>query len=197
MASERIERRIGLLLDEADEAVAQGDWALVRDCSQKVLVVDPENKEALTFMAIAERGLGIQETSSPEPPIPSAPTPASPAAQPTSFANGRYQVKRFLGEGGKKRVYLAQDTLLDREVAFALIKTEVLAQGRGTGHIFISHVAEDSSIAIQAAEALEAKGYSTWYYERDSVPGPAYLAQMGEAIDQSQAMVPTLNAGLL
>ena len=126
MASERIERRIGLLLDEADEAVAQGDWALVRDCSQKVLVVDPENKEALTFMAIAERGLGIQETSSPEPPIPSAPTPASPAAQPTSFANGRYQVKRFLGEGGKKRVYLAQDTLLDREVAFALIKTEGL-----------------------------------------------------------------------
>ena len=33
-------------------------------------------------------------------------------------------MKRFLGEGGKKRVYLAQDTLLDREVAFALIKTE-------------------------------------------------------------------------
>ena len=72
-------------------------------------------------------------------------------------------------------------------MAFALIKTEGLARGRETGHIFISHVAEDSSIAIQAAEALEAKGYSTWYYERDSVPGPAYLAQMGEAIDQCQA----------
>ena len=27
---------------------------------------------------------------------------------------------------GKKKVYLAQDTLLDREVAFALIKTEGL-----------------------------------------------------------------------
>ena len=48
------------------------------------------------------------------------------AAQATSFANGRYEVKRFLGEGGKKKVYLAQDTLLDREVAFALIKTEGL-----------------------------------------------------------------------
>jgi tetratricopeptide (TPR) repeat protein len=46
--------------------------------------------------------------------------------QPTSFANDRYQMKRFLGEGGKKKVYLAQDTLLDREVAFALIKTEGL-----------------------------------------------------------------------
>ena len=26
---------------------------------------------------------------------------------------------------------------------------------------------------------MEAKGFSTWYYERDSIPGPAYLAQMG------------------
>jgi tetratricopeptide (TPR) repeat protein len=45
---------------------------------------------------------------------------------PTSFVNGRYQVKKFLGEGGKKKVYLVHDTLLDRDVAFALIKTEKL-----------------------------------------------------------------------
>jgi tetratricopeptide (TPR) repeat protein len=45
---------------------------------------------------------------------------------PTSFAGGRYQVKKFLGEGGKKKVYLVHDTLLDRDVAFALIKTEKL-----------------------------------------------------------------------
>ena len=36
-------------------------------------------------------------------------------------ANGRYQVKRLLGEGGTKKVYLFRYTLLDREVAFALI----------------------------------------------------------------------------
>ena len=35
-------------------------------------------------------------------------------------------VERFLGEGGKKSVYLAHDSLLDRDVAFALIKTEGL-----------------------------------------------------------------------
>jgi class 3 adenylate cyclase len=35
-------------------------------------------------------------------------------------------VKRFLGEGGKKRVFLAHDTRLDRDVAFSLIKTEGL-----------------------------------------------------------------------
>jgi tetratricopeptide (TPR) repeat protein len=46
--------------------------------------------------------------------------------EPTSFANGRYKVKKFLGEGGKKKVYLAHDTLLDRDIAFALIKTEKL-----------------------------------------------------------------------
>jgi serine/threonine protein kinase/tetratricopeptide (TPR) repeat protein/ribosomal protein L40E len=50
--------------------------------------------------------------------------PSSP--EPTSFVNGRYPVKKFLGEGGKKKVYLVHDTLLDRDVAFALIKTEKL-----------------------------------------------------------------------
>ena len=50
----------------------------------------------------------------------------SPPAQPAAFVNGRYQVQKFLGEGGKKKVYLAHDTLLDRDVAFALIKTEGL-----------------------------------------------------------------------
>ena len=41
-------------------------------------------------------------------------------------AGGRYKVLRFLGEGGKKRVFLAHDTLLDRDIAFSLIKTEGL-----------------------------------------------------------------------
>ena len=35
-------------------------------------------------------------------------------------------MKRFLGEGGKKLVYLAHDGMLDREVAFAVIKTDGL-----------------------------------------------------------------------
>ena len=61
-------------------------------------------------------------------PITSAPLPLLP----TSFANGRYQVKKFLGEGGKKKVYLAHDTELDRDVAFALIKTEKLDESART-----------------------------------------------------------------
>jgi serine/threonine protein kinase len=60
---------------------------------------------------------------------PTPTTPAPPSAPiPTSLANGHYAVKKFLGEGGKKKVYLAHDTVLDRDVVFALIKTEKLDQ---------------------------------------------------------------------
>ncbi len=48
------------------------------------------------------------------------------AAMPSSFAAGRYEVKSFLGEGGRKNVYLAHDTRLDRDVAVAVIKTDGL-----------------------------------------------------------------------
>ena len=121
MASERVQRRIDILLDEADQAIAQSDWSVVRDRAQNVLALDPNNGDAATFLAAADRALA----SSGQPPAStSTPTSKEPTAgQPTSFANGRYQVKRFLGEGGKKKIYLAQDTTLDREVAFALIKT--------------------------------------------------------------------------
>ncbi|HEU4759636.1 MAG TPA: protein kinase, partial [Dehalococcoidia bacterium] len=57
------------------------------------------------------------------------PTPPPAAALPSTFADGRYQVKSFLGEGGRKRVYLAHDARLDRDVAIAVIKTEGLDEG--------------------------------------------------------------------
>src|SRR3989442_7699433 len=65
----------------------------------------------------------------PEAPPSRTPTPSLSAALPASFAEGRYAVKGFLGEGGRKRVYLAHDTKLDRDVAVAVIKTEGLDAG--------------------------------------------------------------------
>jgi class 3 adenylate cyclase len=50
------------------------------------------------------------------------------ADAPSEIAGGRYVVQGFLGEGGRKRVYLAHDTSLDRDVAIALVKTEGLDQ---------------------------------------------------------------------
>jgi class 3 adenylate cyclase len=55
---------------------------------------------------------------------------------PESVADGRYQVERFLGRGGRKLVYLARDTHDDdRQVAVAVFETEgveetVLARAR-------------------------------------------------------------------
>src|SRR5437870_5897376 len=45
---------------------------------------------------------------------------------PSALGGGRYRIERFLGEGGRKRVFLAQDTRLARAVAIAVIKTEGL-----------------------------------------------------------------------
>src|SRR5581483_1765386 len=49
-----------------------------------------------------------------------------PGPQPSteSFGGGRYRIVRFLGEGGRKRVYLAEDTQLHREVAIGTFKAE-------------------------------------------------------------------------
>ena len=125
MPTERIQRQIDRLLDEAEEALAKEDWAAVASCARRVLAYEPRDPDAIAHLAASERALEAHGQSPQEQVV------APPASQalpdlPTSFADGRYQVKRFLGEGGIKLVYLAHDTTLDREVAFALIKTEGL-----------------------------------------------------------------------
>jgi class 3 adenylate cyclase/tRNA A-37 threonylcarbamoyl transferase component Bud32 len=41
----------------------------------------------------------------------------------TQLAGGRYRIQRFLGEGARKLVYLAHDSVLARDVAVAMLKT--------------------------------------------------------------------------
>jgi class 3 adenylate cyclase/tetratricopeptide (TPR) repeat protein len=122
MASDRTQRRIDSLLDEAEEAIAQLEWQVVRSRAQAVIALDPANPDAANYLAAADRTLGG--------PVPQPATQSSlagtPSGQPASFANGRYQIKQLLGEGGKKKVYQAHDGILDRDVALAVIKSEGL-----------------------------------------------------------------------
>ena len=55
--------------------------------------------------------------------------------------------------------------------------------------VFISHAEEDASIALGVALELEKAGYRTWAYEVDSVPGPSYLVQTGDAVERAAVVV--------
>jgi eukaryotic-like serine/threonine-protein kinase len=123
MPSERIQRRIDALLDEADAAIASGEWPRARDRALDVLALDGANDDARSFLSAAEKRLGQPESvqvQPAQPPLPIAPSPPRPL--PASFASGRYTVHGFLGEGGSKKVYLAHDTRLDRDVAVAVVE---------------------------------------------------------------------------
>ena len=106
MVSERVQRQIDHLLDEAEEAAAKQDWATVRDRTRHALTFDPENVDARALLGAAERGLGASQPDDVSSTA-SQKDQGHATPHPTSFVNGRYQVKRFLGEGGKKRVYRA------------------------------------------------------------------------------------------
>ncbi len=60
MASERVQRQIDRLLDQAEEAMGQMNWDSVRDCAQAVLGLDSENADALAFLDSADRVLRNQ-----------------------------------------------------------------------------------------------------------------------------------------
>ncbi len=126
MPSERVQRRIDRLLDEIDQAEADRDWGSVRNLAESVLDVDTDNAEATAYLTAANRWLGSAESGGDPNPPAKTDHAADTSVTPKSFASGRYTVSKFLGEGGKKRVYLAHDNTLDRDVAFALIKTEGL-----------------------------------------------------------------------
>ena len=50
--------------------------------------------------------------------------------------------------------------------------------------VFISHAEEDIDVALEIALGVEAAGFATWCYEIDSIPGPSYLIQTGQAVEE-------------
>ncbi|MGQ0703070.1 MAG: TIR domain-containing protein, partial [Gemmatimonadales bacterium] len=57
------------------------------------------------------------------------------------------------------------------------------------GTVFVSHSEQEAILALEIALGLEEHGYSTWCYEVDSVPGPSYLVQTGDAIERAEAVI--------
>ena len=91
-----------------------------------MLAIDVAHEDALAFISMADGATGGSTSAESSAPASAAPPPQPDA--PSSFAGGRYEVREFefLGEGGKKRVFLTHDSLLDRDVAFALVRTNGL-----------------------------------------------------------------------
>ena len=96
MASERIQRRIDSLLDQAEEVADCKDWREVRELAQRALTLDAENEDASAIFEMAAGELSPLVPSVPSSEVSAAPVepPSQPTvpdhAAPDSFASGRY-----------------------------------------------------------------------------------------------------------
>jgi hypothetical protein len=55
--------------------------------------------------------------------------------------------------------------------------------------VFVSFDEEDKELVQSLAGLLELRGYGTWFYTRDSVPGLDYPTQISEALEASQVVL--------
>lgn len=55
--------------------------------------------------------------------------------------------------------------------------------------IFLCHSESDTDIVTEIARGLEDAGFKTWYYERDTVPGPSYTSQVVDSIDACKVVL--------
>ena len=127
LSSARVQRQVVRLLGELEEAVISREWETVRDTSRDVLALEPDNVDAQAFLAAAQRALGEDASGRSANSTSLHPSISVDLSGISDLViNGRYTLGRIVGEGARKRVYEAMDSLLDREVAIAIVKLETL-----------------------------------------------------------------------
>ena len=89
MPTERVQRQIDRLLDEAEAALTARDWPRVHELSQDVLALDPENADARTFLDGAVRAGAGAATSASQPAA--APEPQAPRMASRRFSNSIFE----------------------------------------------------------------------------------------------------------
>lgn len=55
--------------------------------------------------------------------------------------------------------------------------------------VFISYAQQDAALAGRVAEALQGDGLEVWNAERNLLPGDNWAAEVGRALEESEAMV--------
>jgi len=90
MPSERIQRQIDRLLDQADEAIANRDWTAAGEHAQSVLRLNPDNSDALAYLAAAKRDSG----TSTAPKVTAQPAQAARPAE--SADNSRARLEQYI-----------------------------------------------------------------------------------------------------
>ena len=94
MASERVQRRIERLLDEADEAVSRYDWEAVRQAARAVLRFDPENSDASAYLAAADQDSAVDGVVAPSPTTAPQEQAGETASHPSSPAGTGVEAER-------------------------------------------------------------------------------------------------------
>src|SRR5512133_192013 len=111
---------------------------------------------------------------------------ALPADAPEAIA-GRYRVRGFLGRGGRKDVYLARDTDLDRDVAVALFDT------KGLGEAALARARRE----MQAMERLGDDPHLVTVYGTGEVDGRPYIVSRYMPGGNVQALLASSEVGRL
>ena len=63
MLSDRIQRQIDRLVDQADQAIALRQWEELRATCEVVLNLDPDNSDAAGYLALADKSLATEVVS--------------------------------------------------------------------------------------------------------------------------------------